>query len=86
MGQRIYPEEETMKCVICKTGETKPGVATITLERGAMTLVVKNVPARVCARCGEEYLDDETLEALEKTADVAMRSGVMVEVRDYKAA
>lgn len=75
-----------MKCVICKTGETKPGVATITLERGAMTLVVKNVPARVCATCGEEYLDDETLEALEKTADLAMRSGVMVEVRDYKAA
>ena len=36
-----------MKCVICKQGETLPGVTTVTLERNGLTLVVKSVPARV---------------------------------------
>lgn len=43
-----------MKCVICKNGETKPGEATITLERNKMNLVFKAVPANVCVNCGEE--------------------------------
>ena len=37
-----------MICVICKRGNTKPGNATLTLERGGMSLVVKAVPAQVC--------------------------------------
>jgi len=75
-----------MDCVICKHGVFKPGVATVTLEREAMTLVVKNVPVRVCATCGEEYLDDGALATLEKTAEAAAQHGVVVDVRDYKAA
>lgn len=30
-----------MKCVICKTGQTKPGKAPVTLERQETTLVVQ---------------------------------------------
>jgi YgiT-type zinc finger domain-containing protein len=41
-----------MMCVICKTGETHPGVATVTLEREGATVVIKGVPARVCKNCG----------------------------------
>jgi YgiT-type zinc finger domain-containing protein len=40
-----------MKCVICKHGSTKSGRATITLERGGTTVVIKGVPAEVCANC-----------------------------------
>jgi YgiT-type zinc finger domain-containing protein len=47
-----------MKCIICKNGETKPGNATVTLEREGTTLVIKGVPADVCANCGEEYVDE----------------------------
>ncbi|MGH7938508.1 MAG: type II toxin-antitoxin system MqsA family antitoxin, partial [Bryobacteraceae bacterium] len=43
-----------MKCTICKKGETAPGTATVTLERGGLTLVVKDVPAQICDNCGEE--------------------------------
>jgi len=75
-----------MKCVICKHGETKPGAVTVTLERDDMTLVVKSVPARVCDNCGEEYLEEDVTLSLAKTADEAARSGVMVEVREFKAA
>lgn len=75
-----------MKCVICKVGETQPGMATVTLERDAMVLVFKGVPASVCANCGEEYVDEETTGRLLKTAEEAARAGVQVEVRTYVAA
>ena len=75
-----------MKCVICKQAEVRLGKATITLERGAATLVVKGVPARVCPNCGEEYVEDEVLKPLLKQAEEAARSGVQVDIREYLAA
>ncbi|MCL5292760.1 MAG: type II toxin-antitoxin system MqsA family antitoxin [Actinobacteria bacterium] len=75
-----------MKCVICREGETKPGKATVTLERDGMTLVVKGVPAEICENCGEEYVDEETTRSLLKMAEDAARSGVQVDVREYRAA
>lgn len=74
-----------MKCVVCKHGETKPGVATITLERDALTLVVKGVPAEVCENCGEEYFDEQTTRRLLETANKEADSGAQVEVRQYAA-
>jgi YgiT-type zinc finger domain-containing protein len=75
-----------MQCVICRHGETRPGTATVTLERDQMTLVVKGVPARVCANCGEEYLDEATTARLLAVLEEAARAGVQVEVRQYVAA
>ncbi len=37
-----------MKCVICKHGDAKEGTTTVTFDRNGMTLVVKDVPARIC--------------------------------------
>ena len=75
-----------MKFVICRHGETRSGKATVTLERGATTLVVKGVPARVSASCGEEYVDEAIAAQLLKTAEEAGRSGVQIDVRGYAAA
>jgi len=85
MDARVY-EEKTMKCVICKHGEVMPGAATVTLERGGLTMVVKHVPARICENCGEEYVDEEIASGLFKTAEEMARSGAQVDVREYKAA
>jgi YgiT-type zinc finger domain-containing protein len=74
-----------MKCVICKQGETQPGVTTVTLERNGLTLVVKQVPARVCANCGEEYVDEGVASQLLTTAEQAAQSGVLVDIRAYVA-
>jgi YgiT-type zinc finger domain-containing protein len=74
-----------MKCVICKEGETEPGTATITLERGDLSLVVKAVPALVCQNCGEEYVDERTTADLLTTAAAAAAAGVRVYVRRYAA-
>ena len=75
-----------MKCVICKHGETRPGKATVTLERNGATLVIKDVPAEVCANCGEEYVSEDTTSRLLKSAEEAVKAGVKVDVREYVAA
>ena len=75
-----------MKCVVCKQDETKPGKATVTLERDGLTLVVKGVPARVCRNCGEEYIDEEVVSELLKTAEEEAAEGTQVDVREYRAA
>ena len=75
-----------MRCIICKQGETKPGVSTLTLTRDGTTLVVKSVPAEVCSNCGEAYIDEPTTARLLRTAEEAARAGVQVDVREYVAA
>ena len=75
-----------MKCVICKQAETRPGKATVTLERGDLTLVVKGVPAQVCPNCGEEYVDEQTATRLLQMAEEVARAGVQVDIREYAAA
>lgn len=75
-----------MKCVICKHGETRPNTVTVTLERGATTIVFKGVPAQVCENCGEAYVDEAITEQLLMAAEVAVKAGVQVEVRDFMAA
>ena len=75
-----------MKCVICKTGETGPGQATVTLERASVTLVFKRVPAQVCGNCGEAYVGSGVSRQLLEDAEKAAQSGVQVEVREFAAA
>ena len=75
-----------MICPICKCGQTKPGFASVTLERGAMTLLVKQVPAQICENCGEEFIGEAASNQLLQTAEAAMRDGVQVELRQFAAA
>ena len=75
-----------MKCVVCRNGETSPGTTTITLERDAVTVVFKSVPARVCDNCGEEYIDKQTAAQLLELLDEAEKAGVVLDVRDLAAA
>ena len=81
-----FQNTKTMKCPICKHGETSPGTATVTLERGASTLVVKDVPAQVCENCGEEYVDEQVAARLLREAEECERTGTEVNVRHYRAA
>ena len=76
----------TMRCPVCKNGETRPGTATLTLERGPLTMVVRHVPAQVCDNCGEEYIDEAMTQEALAQAETAARHGVTVEVREFAAA
>lgn len=75
-----------MICPICKCGHTAPGFASVILERDAMTLLFKSVPAQVCDNCGEEFIDETASANLLDTAEAAVRDGVQVELRRYAAA
>jgi len=74
-----------MNCVICKTGQISPGTATITLQRGETTVVIKNVPADVCDNCGEYYLSEEMTERVLELGESAVKKGVEVEVLRWAA-
>ena len=75
-----------MMCPHCRNGETQPGTTTVTLERGNLTFVVKDVPAQVCANCGEEYVDADVTEQIMAMAEDAAAAGVTVDVRTFRAA
>ena len=74
-----------MKCMICKHGETAPGTATITLERGGSLVVIRDVPADVCQDCGEYYLDTSTTERVLAVAEEAVRRNVETEIVRFAA-
>ncbi|WP_312915023.1 type II toxin-antitoxin system MqsA family antitoxin [Candidatus Competibacter phosphatis] len=86
MVYRFHDEVEAMKCVICKTGETHPGTASMVLEREGTTVLIRDVPGEICDTCGEVYYDAETTERLLDQAEQAYRNGVDVEVKRYKKA
>lgn len=75
-----------MKCPICKHGNTHAGTASITLERGATTVMFKRVPTEVCENCGEVYHDAKVTHSLLQQADQAARGGVEIDVRQYASA
>ncbi|MER3422594.1 MAG: hypothetical protein C4293_04525 [Nitrospiraceae bacterium] len=74
-----------MKCVICKTGETKPGMVTVTLLRGETTVLIKGTPAEVCENCGEYYLDEVVARKVYAQAEEAVQRRAEVEILRYAA-
>jgi len=73
-------------CVVCKSGEVSPGTTTLTVERGRMTVVLKEIPAQVCDSCGEAYFDEATTARVEQIVDKLQHSGVEVAVQGFEAA
>jgi YgiT-type zinc finger domain-containing protein len=65
-----------MSCVLCKHGETRPGLVTVTLQRGETTVVLRHVPADVCDNCGKYYL----------SSDVAVHPDLTEKVAYYQSA
>lgn len=74
-----------MRCAICKHGTTTAGFTSVVLERNDATLVFKQVPAEICANCGEEYISAEVNAALLSVAGAEMNKGVTLEVLRYAA-
>jgi YgiT-type zinc finger domain-containing protein len=74
-----------MKCVICKLGQAQEGFATVTLERGHTTVVIKDVPANICDNCGEYYLSEDVTDIVQKLSEQAFEHGVEIEILRYAA-
>ena len=65
-----------MICLICRKAETVEGLTSVTLERDEFRLVVNDVPARVCPRCGEAYVDEEVAARLLRMAEETSQAGM----------
>jgi YgiT-type zinc finger domain-containing protein len=74
-----------VSCVICTSGEVHPGLATVTLQRGETTLVIKGVPANVCNICEEYYLSEEMTRRVLELAEASIRNGAEVEILRWAA-
>ena len=74
-----------MKCVICKYGETKPGLATVNLSKNGSIIVIKEVPAEICQQCGEYYLNEKVTELITQLTETAILKNTKIQVLRYTA-
>jgi len=66
-------------CPFCG-GKTEQGTTTFTADLGFGVVVVRDVPALICAQCGEAWFEDGVAEKLEKVVHSAREHGSDVEV------
>ena len=85
MGVRFKNQEGecTINCFYCK-GDVKPSTTTYMTDYQGCYIIIKNVPCDTCTQCGEEYLNGETLQKIEKI--IANVRGLLTEIAviDYK--
>jgi YgiT-type zinc finger domain-containing protein len=65
-----------MTCVICKNKKMKRGTTVLPIERGKAVLLVTDIPARICANCGEPYIDERTAKQVEVLANEELNGRV----------
>ena len=72
-----------MRCGVCKNGETIQGKSGITLTKGKLVVVFRNVPTDICHDCGEEYISENTTKLLLQTADESFQKGIELDLKDW---
>ncbi|MBA4348998.1 MAG: YgiT-type zinc finger domain-containing protein [Thermodesulfovibrio sp.] len=72
------------KCPLCG-GAKKEGKTTFTVDLGFGVVVVRDVPATVCAQCGADWIEDTVSAKLEKIVDDARKRQHLVEVTTMPA-
>ena len=65
-----------MKCLICKHTNMKQGTTIMPIERGNAILLVTDIPAQVCANCGEPYLGEDTARDVQELANETLTGGI----------
>jgi HTH-type transcriptional regulator/antitoxin MqsA len=75
-------QDET--CEYCN-GEMRAKTVTVHYRHKGKLVVIENVPARICRRCGERYYDAVTVERMEAIArrKKTAEKTVMVPVWDF---
>lgn len=52
----------TMTCHICGSHDLRDPLVNEVLDAGEKTVLVENIPARICSQCGEVIFSAETAE------------------------
>ena len=65
MGYAEAEEERKMKCDLCD-GEYREKTVVRNYKWRGKTIVVEDVPALVCERCGDTLIQEETIAAIDE--------------------
>ena len=72
-----------MECFMCK-GELIEKKVNYMVDLEKTIIIIKDVPAKVCDQCGEQYFDDETLQNIEKIVNKLKDLSTEVTIINYK--
>lgn len=70
------------RCPLCEGNKTE-GTTTYTVDLGFGVVVVRDVTAKVCSQCGEEWIDASVARSLENIVLSAKAKHSLVEVVGY---
>jgi len=59
---------------------SKQGKTTVSVDTGTGVVVVRGVPARICSRCGEDWLTDRSAAAVQRIVSRAKKEKAQLEV------
>jgi HTH-type transcriptional regulator/antitoxin MqsA len=63
MGEQLFGAEvNVFKCHVCGSTESRPETVSEVFNIDGHMVLVENIPATVCARCGEPVFSRETTE------------------------
>ena len=69
-------------CPLC-AGKKKAGTTTFTADLDFGVVVVRKVPAMVCAQCGADWINDRAAKQLEDIVNDARKRRLQVEVMAF---
>lgn len=72
-------------CTFCK-GETRDGFGTFTVDVGRCIVVIRHVPAQICAQCGEAYYSTEVMRQLYRIAQSVQVDVAEITIVNYQPA
>lgn len=73
------------KCPLC-AGEKKSGTTTYSVDLKFGVVVVRDVPAKVCSQCGEEWIEQKVAKELERIVQNARLAHCELEVIPFQPA
>lgn len=71
-----------MECFKCK-GKLEYKRVNYFVDLADTIIIIKEVPAKVCQQCGEQYFDNKTSENIEKIVDQLKKLSTEVTVVKY---
>ena len=66
------------RCYVCG-GDIESRKTIVNFRRGRRETIFENVPAHICLRCGEKYLDAEVYHTMEELSEISWRKRRMCE-------
>lgn len=72
-----------MNCFMCE-GELEEKKVNYIVDLENTIIIIKGVPAKVCAKCGEQYFDDDIAKNIEEIVNQLKKLSTEVTIVNYK--